>query len=84
MTYDRKVIKMDPDVLYKINNGFLPPIYRSKSDIFLNSLNFEIVNELQKGIIYYTLDGSEPTIKSDLYSGPLNIVNTTTIKARTY
>ncbi|MDX1701459.1 MAG: FN3 associated domain-containing protein, partial [Melioribacteraceae bacterium] len=84
MTYDRKVIKMDDEALHKINHGFLPPIFKSNSNIFLNSLSIEIENELQKGEIYYTLDGSDPNTKSNLYSEPIIIKNSVTIKARTY
>lgn len=32
--------------------------------------------------IYYTLDGSEPTVKSNLYTGPLSLKQSAVIKAR--
>ncbi|MEK8034942.1 beta-1,3-glucanase family protein [Ideonella sp. DXS29W] len=35
-------------------------------------------------VIHYTLDGSKPTPKSPVYSTPLSISKTTTIKARAY
>ena len=34
--------------------------------------------------VYYTLDGSEPTSSSLLYSGPVSITKTTTLKAACY
>lgn len=33
-----------------------------------------------KGNVYYTIDGSEPTVNSSKYTQPLNISNTTTLK----
>jgi RHS repeat-associated protein len=34
--------------------------------------------------IYYTTDGSEPTVQSTLYSGPVVVIPTTTLKARAF
>lgn len=36
------------------------------------------------GTIHYTLDGSEPNESSPIYSSPIQIHETTTIKAKTY
>ena len=36
------------------------------------------------GAIRYTLNGSEPTETSALYSGPIRLTKTATIRARTY
>ena len=32
-------------------------------------------------VIHYTLDGSTPTVQSSVYEGPLNVTQTTTVKA---
>lgn len=37
-----------------------------------------------EGEIRYTLDGSEPTINSKLYTGPITLTSTTTVRARCY
>lgn len=37
-----------------------------------------------EGQIYYTLDGSVPTMNSDLYTGPLELSGTTVVRARSY
>jgi hypothetical protein len=84
MTYDRKVIKMDPDKLALINTGYLPPVITAESEIFLRSMQVEIKNILQDGDIRYTLDGSDPDEQSALYTGPLLLDGSTTIKACTF
>ncbi len=83
MTYDRAIIKMDPDVVQKINSGYLPPVIRSKNDIFIEAAEVTIKNIKQQGAVHYTLDGSEPDQKSPLYEKPITIRKTTTIKAIT-
>jgi hypothetical protein len=84
MTYDRALIKINPDDLMKINKGFLPPTFSSESNIFLESMTVELSNAIQKGNIYYTLDGSEPDTNKTLYDKPIDIGETTTLKTRTY
>lgn len=84
MTYDRAVIKMDVKQAKRINQGYLPPIMKSKGDIFLDSATVEIHTVGKCGEIRYTLDGSKPGKKSNLYEMPVTITETTTIKARTF
>ena len=84
MTYDRAIIKMAPQTVSKINQGYLPPIFKSEDDIFLQSLKVEMSNELKKGEIYYSVDGSEPGQNSFHYKKPVVLEKTTTLRARTY
>jgi len=84
MTYDRAVIKFDHEKISLINKGFLPPVFESESDIFLESLLVEIKNSLQEGVLRFTLDGSDPHQNSPQYSRPVLVKETTTFKARTY
>lgn len=84
MTYDRAVIKMDVKQAKRINQGYLPPIIKSKGEIFLDSATVEIFTIGERGEIRYTLDGSEPGKKSKLYEEPAKITDTVTIKARTF
>lgn len=44
-------------------------------------LQVEITEDLG-GKVYYTLDGSEPTTSSNVYSGPIDITATTVLRAR--
>lgn len=41
-------------------------------------------NQLQRGLIHYTLDGHEPTVRSPLYRSPFPITLPTTVKARPF
>ncbi|MBL7113601.1 MAG: chitobiase/beta-hexosaminidase C-terminal domain-containing protein [Bacteroidales bacterium] len=84
MTYDRKIIKMDPDKVSRVNSGFLPPVIIAGSNIFLDKIEIEIINTLQQGEIRYTLDGSVPDKESLLCSGPVKLSKSATVKARTF
>lgn len=54
-----------------------------KISAFISSLEITI-NSTPEANIYYTLDGSEPTQSSTLYTGPFTIYDSRTIKARGY
>lgn len=41
-----------------------------------------MTNPNDDGSIYYTLDGSEPTASSNVYSAPVTLTNNTTVKAK--
>jgi len=75
---------MDPDRLARINSGYLPPVIIAEGNIFIDKLEIEMKNTIQQGEIKYTMDGTDPGAESPVYSGPVNIVESTTIKARTY
>jgi len=83
MSYDRKVIKMDPDYVSKINQGYLPPVIKSKYSIFTKNASVTIRNDIKKGKIYYTTDGTNPTKNSTLYTKSFNISESATIKSIT-
>jgi hypothetical protein len=81
MTYDRKVIKFDTEYLLKINQGYLPPIIKSEYSIFTNEATISLHNEMKKGDIYYTTDGTTPDKNSKRYSKPIKISETATVKS---
>src|SRR5207237_44123 len=62
----------------------LQPVAISPSDTtaFLDKQVVTLASPSPKSEIRYTLDGSEPTPNSPLYSGPITLTATTTVKAR--
>jgi len=61
-----------------------PPRFLLAARRFQEPLEVEIASCNGSGTVRYTLDGSEPTETASLYSGPIRLTKTTTIKARTY
>jgi PA14 domain/Glycosyl hydrolases family 2, sugar binding domain/Fn3 associated/Glycosyl hydrolases family 2/Glycosyl hydrolases family 2, TIM barrel domain len=84
MTYDRKINKIDPDVLARINQGYFPPKIVAKSDLFLDSLEVALNKSADSDKIRYTIDGTEPTTNSKLYEKSLMLKKNTTLKAKAF
>lgn len=51
------------------------------SDVYIASATVSLSTLTEGADIYYTLDGSDPTASSSLYSTPITITTTTTLKA---
>ena len=63
-------------MLYKPQFSVVPGVYDD-----VDNVSVEIRGS---GVIRYTLDGSEPTSSSAVYSSPLNLTSTTVVKAKSY
>jgi hypothetical protein len=59
------------------------PDFKIKGGIYTNSLLVEAYNDMG-GTIRYTLDGSEPTSYSTIYTGGIPILKTTCLRARIF
>ena len=76
-----------PDVIQKRAGYETPPdfvispIIQATSLFFKDKLSIELKNVSQHCKLYYTTDGSAPSITSTTYSGAINITEVTTIKA---
>ncbi len=60
------------------------PIFSPEGGVFTTpqSVSFAVAAPTMEGYtFYYTLDGTEPTTQSTLYTGPIEVSTTTTIKA---
>lgn len=60
------------------------PVFTPGSGNYTNPVNVTITCATPGANIYYTTDGSEPTSLSQLYTVPVTIAQTTTLKARAF
>lgn len=77
------------DLLYKQNvigdfSKTATPTITSNLERFDNKMQVTLNSADAKAKIYYTLDGSEPTTKSRLYTKPFNINESVVVKAKAY
>ncbi|HHV74959.1 MAG TPA: glycoside hydrolase [Thermoanaerobacterium sp.] len=57
------------------------PVFSPAGGTYTSAQNVTITCATKGATIYYTTDGTNPTVNSPIYSGPINISTTTTIKA---
>ena len=57
------------------------PTFSPAGGTYASAQTITISDDRQDAVIYYTTDGSAPTISSPVYSGPLTVNGTTTLKA---
>ena len=69
---------------YTITGTVATPIFEPASGTYSTAQDVTISCTTSDAIIYYTLDNSEPTESSSVYSNPIHITNTTTLKARAF
>lgn len=60
------------------------PVFSPVAGTYNDAVSVTMTSATEGASIYYTLDGSEPTTSSTQYTTALNIVSTTTVKARAY
>src|SRR4030095_16324053 len=61
-----------------------PPTVSPGGGFFSGTLSVTLTAPTPGSTLHYTLDGSEPTDGSPTYSAPLEIVHSTTLKARAF
>jgi len=69
---------------YRQTMPLLIPNIAPVPQAFLGELQVVIGSRYPDGVIRYTLDGTDPTAKSALYTRPLRLTRTTTVKARAF
>jgi hypothetical protein len=60
------------------------PLYSHDRGFYDTPFSLELTPSNPQDNIYYTLDGSEPTINSNLYSDPIAINQTTTLRTKVF
>ena len=74
-------------VFYKDGGGpetVATPSYSPAGGTYFEPQTVTIFCNTEDALIYFTTDGSEPTEESELYTEPLSISETTTLKARAF
>ena len=84
MTYDREIIKIEPGIASQIHQGYLPPQILYPADIFVDLAEIALECLKSGAVIHYTLDGTEPSEESPIYTSPILIEQTSTIKVRAF
>ena len=67
--------------MYTITPGVSAPTYGPLGGTYSSPQSVTISTTTPGATIYYTLDGSAPTTSSSLYTGPIGIATTTTVRA---
>ena len=68
-------------VIYHIQPAMAKPTFSLPWGTYSETQTVSISDTSKNAIIYYTTDGSTPTMSSTLYSGPVTISSTTTLNA---
>ena len=65
-------------------NNTATPVFNPTPGTYNDPISVTMTSETEGATIYYTLDGTEPTMASTEYTAAINIAETTTVKARAY
>lgn len=84
MTYDRDRVKMGIVNVERAHNGKIPPRLKSGVQEFTDLFSAELFSTAPGVEIRYSIDESEPDRHAPLYTTPINITTTTTIKAKSF
>lgn len=84
MTYDRAIIKIDPNEFSSLNKGFLPLRLGREVESFIRQAEVALLTDDRRAEIRWTTDGSVPTKSSAIYKGPIAIDKNTTIRVRSF
>ncbi|NMC42268.1 MAG: hypothetical protein GYA43_14025, partial [Bacteroidales bacterium] len=81
MTYDRKVDKMGAANISRANRGILPPVPEQTIMVFHDEFNATLSSHNPAAKIIYSLEGGNLAAGNVLYTGPVNVRESCTLKA---
>lgn len=84
LTYDRRINKMGCNPVALANQGYTPPVPENTGKLFIDHFEARFSCFRPGALIRYTLDGTEPTLKSLLLEGPLQLEETTTVSLKAW
>jgi len=74
-----------PSNIVSLNLNYVePPEILPEEGVYLEPFEVSITSAMPNGMIYYTVDGSEPTEENILYTEPFEILYHTTVKAKVF
>ncbi|MBI1224812.1 MAG: glycoside hydrolase family 2 [Bacteroidetes bacterium] len=82
MTYDRKVLKIDPALLKLVHRGQMPPKPTTNADIFVKKMNVSLRTIKPNAVIEYAIENGKAPLKWQRFSEPILLKSTTTIVTR--
>jgi hypothetical protein len=73
-------------LIYTLSYSFTtaPPTFSPPAGPYTSVQNVTITTVTPASTIRYTLDGADPTVSSPIYTGPVLVDGTLTLKARAY
>lgn len=78
--YDRGTSRDDRSTTKEFVPAVSMPYYKIKENYFFDKATITLGRDTEGAKIYYTTDGSEPTINSTLYTEPFELYKTSEIK----
>ena len=82
MTYDRKVIKMDPGLIRLTHNGQMPPKPTNHAYIFHKNISIPLQCVKPGASIQYAIEGKKTGLTWKPYTGPLTLRKNATIACK--
>ncbi len=70
--------------IYTITGSLALPLVSESGGTYTSERSISLTNSNNSAIIYYTLDGTEPTESDTEYTSPITISSTTTLRARAF